>query len=1109
MTSRISLLLSALAVANLYAAVQNVTITADNAYAYNAENRLACDSGSRITVKYSYRQDGTTLKAALLDFIDVTPPASGAADPWVSIQLYGDGASDTAGLTNDVDFTGQPYLWLSSNKRGNNWESGKYNVLNGIFTPDGDVYRLGYGGSSWTGESGLLVTNLTDNPVTGAARSILVRGTGTTCFRSIGGAKITLTGSLVVDGSDLCFGAANAFGTLSKLKLTNGGRLVVKNSSAEMPQSLPIEIDGSGTMYVSGGSGLPHLTLKGDLSGTGTLNSKDSGALWFYGTNNTFSGTVDVAAPASGNTKEMRIGDGTRFSWAGSGFTGSNQTLVFNTHSNATIATAMPKDGRVVKSGDGRLTLTAAIDRSTAIAANKPAFEIEGGTLALGTAPASPLSGLLKLSNGTVFDLGGADSCYLPQGTGCVTNGAASVVCAGAPTNDVVFTGTLFGAAVIANAGTGTWQAAPGAFGDDAFPDGVTFAQGVSVLENGVTRGNVTVNKGARLLFSNVEQNRKKTLAGLELDIWRGLSIPSPVDHAAYLQHCVDAVRTRAPDVRTDMTEFPGKAQIRADIPTTEKPAASLPFAKILGNPCDAFTALFSGWFYAEKDGTYWFRVCADDSGIVWVDDVQVVRCAYGSSQTAFAGAIALTAGWHRFRTLFGEEGGWEVFIVDVKRPGETDFSDFRTGELAATCAAETTLAALSGAGEIALAADGCWPGIADASGFTGTADVTVRAAGDVGTLGLDSATLLWRSEGMTEAFWNAAGFATAVETNGAQAVILTPAVVSRHGDLNSSAAVDITGAWRFSFDYQVIQPYPTSEGHGFGDGLFIGLHAAGKSAPGDPSQGREGNKTRMKESSAYGLQIAMYSNGYNEYCWVMTNVQHTAAGPMTTNRTFILSKLCEDPVHVELAYDGTSQLVVTFSRRGEVLSFTNEYAGVDFPERFPSGKAYLGVWGVNGWNWARTMIENHAFVSGTDLAAPVLGGGLELRGGTVDVRARGYSSCPLAADVRVTDATTLAATGLASLAPTAQSVLTFDLANPAAVLTVTGPVAFPAEQTVAFANALSWPREPRLLADFTGATGDMPVFRPSAASPKAVVLFEKDRKLYVFRTTGAAIFVR
>jgi len=1025
----------------------------------------------------------------------------------VSIQLYGDGASDTAGLNNDVDFTGQPYLWLSSNERGKSWESGNYNVLKGLFTPDGDVYRLGYGGKPWTGESGLLVTNLTDNPVTGVARSIVVRGTGTTCFRSISGAKITLTGSMTVDGSDLCFATSDAFGTLSKLTLVNNGRLVVKSTTSELPQSLPVEIDGSGTMYVSGGNGTPHFTIRGDVRGSGTLNSTDSGALWFYGTNNTFSGTVNVAA--STGVKDTQIGNGTACSWAGSGFSGSNQTLAFNTVSNVTIATAMPKDGRVVKRGSGKLTLTAALDRATAIAANQPAFEVEGGTLALGASPASPLSGLVTLARETVLDLGGATSCYLPSGAGTVTNGAATVTYTGSPTNEVVFTGRLFGAAVIANAGGGAWRAEPGVWGDEAFPDGITFAQGDIVLGNGATRARVTVNAGARLRFSAAEQNRLRGLSGLALDIWRGLSIPSPTDHAAYLQRCVDVLTARAPDVRTDMSEFPGKVQIRADIPTTEKPAASLPFAQILGDPCNAFAALFSGWFYAAKEGTYTFRVCADDSGIVWLDDTQVVRCAHGASGSTFNGAIALTPGWHRFRTLFGEESGSEVFIVDVKRPGESAFTDFAPGELAATCDVATTLAALAGTGEIALAADGRWPGVADASGFAGTVAVNANAAGDVGTLGLNSATLLWRPASMSDSFWYAAKTSAFVETNGARAVILAPAEPNASGALNSAARVDITGAWRFSFDYQVIQPYPTASGRGYGDGLFIGLHDVGNTGPGDTTQGREGARKRMGESTAYGLQIAMYSGGINEYCWVMTNYQHQAAGPMTTNNTFILSKLCEDPVHVELAYDGTAKLVATFSRRGETVSFTNEYAGVDFTERFPSGQAYLGVWGTSGWNWNSSMLENCSFVTAAELEAPALGGALELRGGTVDVRARGYSTCPLAANVRVTGAVMLATAGLAALAPTAQAEWTFDLSDPSAVLTVTGEVAFPDEQAVSFGNAPPWPRLPRVVADFTGAAGYLPVFTPAAGTPSAVSVELKDRRLSVWKPGGLLLIFR
>jgi len=90
------------------------TVKIDSAEnAFPAED-LVLDSGSKVEISYSYRGSGTTMKAALIDKIKVNK--TGDAEPYVAVVLKAEG------LNNDIDFSGQPYLWLSSPTQGNSWE---------------------------------------------------------------------------------------------------------------------------------------------------------------------------------------------------------------------------------------------------------------------------------------------------------------------------------------------------------------------------------------------------------------------------------------------------------------------------------------------------------------------------------------------------------------------------------------------------------------------------------------------------------------------------------------------------------------------------------------------------------------------------------------------------------------------------------------------------------------------------------------------------------------------------------------------------------------------------------------------------------------------------
>ena len=164
-----------------------------------------------------------------------------------------------------------------------------------------------------------------------------------------------------------------------------------------------------------------------------------------------------------------------------------------------------------------------------------------------------------------------------------------------------------------------------------------------------------------RLRFSADGYRRRLPMTGLALDIWTGLASAS--SHELFYTNCLSTISGVAPSVRTDMSLFPNGIHSGE----TTGNAETDPFTQVLGGSKDRFCALF---------GEYSFSIRADDSGAVWMDDGLVVRCAYGNSGTEARGSVMLTRGWHPIKVMFGEETGWEVFIVKVKRPGDSAYID-------------------------------------------------------------------------------------------------------------------------------------------------------------------------------------------------------------------------------------------------------------------------------------------------------------------------------------------------------------------------------------------------------------------------------------------------
>ena len=1084
------------------AVVQNVEITAANAYAYSADNPLVCDSGSQITVKHSYRADGRTMKDALIDFIQVTPAADGDPDPWVSVRLI------EGGLTNDVDFSEQPYLWLGSVSHGNAYSAGMYDILVGVYEPYGDVYRFGYDGYTNYGELGILVTNLVDNPVTGAPRSIVMRGKGTTCLGFVDGSVRTFTGSVTVeDGAFMTMYNFNSFATTPRVIVRNGANFIVKSNQSSAPATMDVEIDGEVVFYLSGGGTLPRLTLNGSVSGNGTILLKDQGGITFAGTNNTFSGEVRIGYQSNGALPiRVQVGNGPHFSWGNAEFTGFNlprHEFVLNTHSNVTFSCAIPSNGKAYKMGFGTVTLTQPIDRSAAVAANLPAFVVDGGALVRGAPETIPMEGVMSLASGTAFDLGGiaCASCYIPYGGGSIVNppAGAELVLRGAWTNDLTFAGSIVGNVRLENTGATCWRA-----DSQASLGNVTFADGLFSLDTyrtATATNAITVLSGARLQLTSDEYTRCSSMTGLALDIW--LNMPSASSHALFYTNCLAAIGSRVPDVRTDMSLFPSGVH-SGEIGVCDD---SYPFAKVLGGRKDYFCALFSGYFYAEADGVYSFAFHADDGGAVWVDDVLVTSGAAGNSATAFSGNVELAAGWHPIRMLFTEETGYEIFIVQVKRPGDSAYIDFPSGTLKAVAEGEIRLQSLSGDGEIVRAAGSVWPAIGDATGFTGSVIVDEHA-GDTpaGALALNSAQLVPDfDKNMFDGTWTVAQKSAFTSASGLRAILLTPNVASTKGAVNTTSPIALGQPWSVSFDYSAVKPSYGS----MGDGFFIGVHNAGATASDGAIFGYNDQVKRLNQPSAYGLQVYIYNAGRTQLVWVNNNNVYAALGPILTNTTLITwNKIYKKPMHVEMSYDGTEKLIVSFSQDGAVLAVTNALAGTDFAAKYADGTAHVGIWGSNGGYFTPTLIERLTLSAGDAPAqAAVLGGALELRGGTVTSVPDASGAMTLAADLRVAGAATLASDG-GSLACTS-TTWTFDLDAADSSLTVGAGVTLPAAVSLDLSCTGEWPVVPRLLADLSGYSGSLPSFSLSAEVPKSVRLSQSGGKLYVCKSSGTTIIFR
>lgn len=1046
---------------------------------------IKCASGTAIRVYMDFAGHAGGLQE-LIDRIEVAAPAEGEAEPWVSFQLM------EGGLANNVDFSKQPYLWLGAPGIGNEAQPFK-----GKLVPYGNEYRFGYARDAVNETRGLSFGSVLTDAPDGTPRRVLLRGYGVTTLS--GG---SCTGGIVVEGpAHLSLGGADSLGKATSLTVRGGAYVNFKGTGKTYPANLEIRNEGTNNFHSCGAAAQVCTVFEGPITGSGKICLSDQGGVRFTSAENTFDGTLELTNEHGTYGIEIGIGDGAHCSWKGDQIIQPNRTNNFvqvNCNDAFTLETDLGKSGgRLVKKGAGTLTLAKPFAR-TPRREDQPVVEIHEGTLRFGAEP-STTPGLIFFKNNATLDLSGvaATSLWLPYGVGSIVNPAnGAMTLEGKANAQTVFSGALEGDVTVCVTGDDPWQVE-----DRTRIDGkLTLAVGSMRVNQGFAVDELEVDARARLLFNS----DLPTDVGLKMDIWcngKDKSWAGNDRDERFATACAEMTK-RTPDVTGDMADFlDGTFASGADPSTAPTPNA---FTTVLANGQDNFIARFTGYFLAEEEGTYTFRVYADDAGRLTLDGTnRVVNVAEGTKDVAGEGSAWLDAGRHPIEVLFNEETGWEYIRVEMKAPGATAFEVLPLRLLSTWSGKTTRLPRVTGKGALELMPGAAWPtelGLAD---FTGVLTVNDRTAKpDVGTVTPATALLSYAGAGSLAHDWSPKGLAVCEAGN----VATLCGKKDNWGSFNTVAPIPLDTPFEVAFDFSAVEPWGSS----LGDGFALVLH--------DGTVGYHGgvfsydNTARLNEKSAYGMQFYLTS-GWTRFAWVRDNTLLGTEVADAASAAFKMNNLKNSPMRVTFAWDGEKNLVATLEKGTAQWCSTNTVEKADLSARFPNG-AYLGIWGQNGGYYTAQRIANlslvHGEMSDTSLKQ-VFNGTLGLTNGTVTASLAGDVQAELAAGLAVTGTGTLTVEDGQTLACTG-TTWSFDLANPEAKLTCRGALTFPtATITVDVSAGEATPRT-RVLADLTGVAGDAAkglTFRLADRLPSAWRLRYRDGLLSLTDGTGTMLILR
>ncbi len=1072
-------------------------VIVSNETALGTDGPVVCANDTAVRVCVKYAGTDRTLNSAVIDRIQVAAPADGEEPPHVSFQLAG------PGLTNDVDFTSQPCLWLGGPVTGD-----RAQYLEGTFEPCGNVYRFGYTKTVVSEMRGLCVKGLTDAP-DGTSRSVLVRGAGVTSFS--GG---SYTGGITVEGpARIAVGDGGGFGTgvtnrpTDFVTLRNGAWLLLKNAGKTYPATLGIRIEGTNSIHSCGASSSVYTTIKGPVTGWGEIQLTDQGGIWFTSASNTFTGALRMKNTHSIYEVDVRIGDGDNCSWAGDEIVQpslTNHVFSVNCSSNFTLNAALSSEGGMVrKYGRGALTFAKPFGRQPfAACPNRPVLRVDGGAVQLTSPWTTTRDGVMELLNASALDLGGAVSAQLPlpYGNGRIVNpGDGAITLVGPGVSASAFSGFLDGDVAVSVSGGEPWRLGA----DTEIAGTLTTVAGSVMMVDGVKADGYEATAASRTLFASSESERG---VGLRMEAWYDI----PQNYS--FQASIERTATVKPDFVGDMSAF-GDI-FKSGEPNTAE-GCSGPFADSFGGTRNWFLVKFTGYFTAEAEGEYAFRAYADDGVRIILDETNtVINATPGDANTALIGSAHLTAGAHPIVVWFWEKSGWEVLKIHMKAPGETGWSFMPTRLLSDWNGRHTDLGAVTGSGSLELASDGAaWPEAMDFSGFSGSLVAnSYTATTNAGAVTPCSSSIYfgnaWSPLG---ANWTMKGRATAAMLpSGAAVELMGEAVANSSGSLNSAKPLDLSRPFAFSFDYSVHKPWHQNY---LGDGFSLVLHD-GKTGSnnGAFSYGEDPDTRRIGDSSAYGVQFyLMPSMGIG--AWVKDTKRVGAA--VTNTSEFVMSKFVDGPMHVEMLWDLTN-LVVRLEKETEVWAMTNALAESELPARFPNG-AFLGVWGQCGGWYTSMRLENVVVETAADDAgedAVVFNGVLGVTNGVSTLVVDAGVSAEVSAALDVVGAGGFSVSEGRTAALTSPT-WTFDLTNPDSLLTLSGAFTFPvatAETPVTVALKGEPKPRTRVLADLSGVAdgaADALAFRLGDGYPGSYRLVYRDGRLSISNARGTMLIFR
>lgn len=568
------------------------------------------------------------------------------ADPVASLQLSG------AGLNNTIDLSACPNLFTGTE----NISSKSY--LNGVLTPYGSTYLLGNSGVDgyvWTG-SGLVITNLSDGPG-GEPRGVLIRGIGAVDTREnasySGGTRVEDGGRMIVIG-DRGFGTVPGVFDPSNI-VFNGGTFRTERQFVTTAPTRGIVFGPKGATIHASGTLPAQLMIPGSISGSGTLHMTDWGWVTFAGTNNSYSGQIQL----DGNVGAVMIGDGTNFSWTSTGGivgTASSSWLYLNNGGENTFSDSFSGNGILTKKGEGAVTLMAA-------QANKQLPNntvVEKGILRYGISQAlcsGTNAGSVAIQSGAFLDLNGfSPTVNGLTGLGCVTNGAAaaSAMQVGAFDAASWFSGLFATNVTLTKIGTNTLTLSH--LNPTRQP--VTVSAGTLALDLGVALTNgIAIAGGAAVQAVGYK--------GLRAEYYDNVFPPSgPVSwpELGTTPAAIEALLAgRLPDLVTDCSSF-------GDVFSSGASGQYFP-GKYSGG-IEYFVTRWTGTFTAEEAGLYEFSVFADDGCLLFLDGELVVNNRTGSGTAS--GSKTLEQRDYAILVFFFEKSGVQAVTVQMKTPSGT-----------------------------------------------------------------------------------------------------------------------------------------------------------------------------------------------------------------------------------------------------------------------------------------------------------------------------------------------------------------------------------------------------------------------------------------------------